>query len=91
MELDGRSPPRVPLSTVALTVVGVVLLNLTFAYVLARAASLRVIETPDAVLWPLVTLGLLSGTLAVLRWRAFLAEARAKAAARGDGDVRSPR
>lgn len=91
MELGGSSAPRVPLSTVALTVVGVVLLNLTCAYVLARAASLRVIELPDSLLWSLAALGVLSGLLAVLRWRAFVAEARLKAAARGDGDVRSTR
>lgn len=88
MSLKSGREPRVPATAVALTAVSLVLLNVAFAYLLSRAASLRVMDLPDAVLLAIAALGMLAGILAVVRWRAFVAEARVKAAARGDGDVR---
>ncbi len=70
--------PPVPRGAIALTVVALVALNLAAAYALAAATGARPFDLPSAAVWVFAAAGVLAAALAVLGWRAYVRESRAR-------------
>ncbi len=67
-----------PRAAVFATIVAVVALNLAVAYAIARAVGMRDLEVSGPALWALLAVGALGAVVAVARWRAFVAQSRAR-------------
>ena len=79
---NSRDPRRrpAPAAAIVLTVAALVDANLVIAYLLARAAGLRTVEVPAVGVAAMLVAAVVTGALAVLLWRRYLAEARRSAA-----------